>query len=106
MKNQTPTNKNEPGTGNRPAPAASACPALPTQINPTEEGYISKEALAQRLGKTIRTVENWQRRGIIPYIKCGHSALFKWTDVEAHLHKNFRICRKQPQPPTPEETHD
>ena len=56
------------------------------------EGFITKETLAIRLSRTVRTVENWQRRGIIPYVKCGRCVLFKWTDVETHLQTHFRIC--------------
>ena len=56
------------------------------------EGFITKEALAIRLSRTVRTVENWQRRGIIPYVKCGRCVLFKWTDVETHLQTHFRVC--------------
>jgi excisionase family DNA binding protein len=65
------------------------------QTNGTEpEGYITKEEVAKRLKKTVRTVENWQARGIIPFVKAGRSVLFKWSDVEGHLQSNFRICRK------------
>ena len=56
------------------------------------EGFITKETLAIRLSRTVRTVENWQRRGIIPYVKCGRCVLFKWTDVETHLQTHFRVC--------------
>src|SRR5688572_6448986 len=61
--------------------------------NGRHEGYITKQEVARRLKKTVRTVENWQRRGYIPFIKAGHSVLFDWPDVEAHLQKNFRVCR-------------
>jgi excisionase family DNA binding protein len=57
------------------------------------EGYITKEEVAKRLKKTVRTVENWQRRGILPFIKAGRSVLFKWSDCEAHLQQNFRVCK-------------
>jgi len=59
---------------------------------PAQEGYITKQEVARRLKKTVRTVENWQRRGYIPFIKAGRSVLFDWPDVEAHLQKNFRVC--------------
>ena len=56
------------------------------------EGYITKEEVARRLKKTVRTVENWQRRGYIPFIKAGRSVLFNWVDVQGHLQKHFRVC--------------
>lgn len=55
-----------------------------------EEGYITKEELAQRLKKTVRTVENWQRRGYLPYRKIAQTVLFRWSEVVAHLDQNFR----------------
>lgn len=58
------------------------------------EGYITKEEVAKRLKKTVRTVENWMRKGILPFVKAGRSVLFKWADVEAHLHEHFRVCRR------------
>jgi excisionase family DNA binding protein len=64
------------------------------------EGYITKKELARRLKKTVRTVEHWQRKGALPYVKVGQSVLFNWDDVQAHLQSNFRVCRprleKQP----------
>ena len=56
------------------------------------EGYITKVEVARRLKKTVRTVENWQKRGFIPFIKAGRSVLFSWPDVQAHFQKNFRVC--------------
>ncbi len=65
------------------------------QSCPSEtEGYITKEEVAKRLKKTVRTIENWQARGIVPFVKAGRSVLFKWADVEGHLQSNFRVCRK------------
>ena len=57
-----------------------------------DRGYITKQEVARRLKKTVRTIENWQRRGFIPYIKAGRSVLFDWPDVQAHMQKNFRVC--------------
>ena len=61
--------------------------------------FISKVEVARRLGKTARTVEQWMRRGVIPYIKIGKgrraSVLFKWTDIEAHLKANFGVGNNQ-----------
>ncbi len=57
------------------------------------EEYITKDEVARRLKKTARTIENWQRRGYIPFVKAGKSVIYKWSDVEAHLQQNFRVCR-------------
>jgi excisionase family DNA binding protein len=58
------------------------------------EGYITKAEVAKRVKKTLRTVENWQRDGILPFIKVGRSVLFKWSDVEQHLQSHYRVCRR------------
>lgn len=57
------------------------------------EGFIRKAEVAQRLGKKTRTIDNWMRQGLLPYVKAGRSVLFKWSDVEAHLQTQFRVCR-------------
>ncbi len=77
----------------RPCPAAP--PESPAASSPPDT-FISKHELAARLKKTVRTIENWQRRGILPYVKCSHSVLFKWADVEAHLQNHFRVCSSPP----------
>jgi excisionase family DNA binding protein len=55
---------------------------------------LTKKELALRLKMTVRTVENWQRRGILPFVKVGKIVLFHWTDVVEHLKTHFRICRR------------
>ena len=67
------------------------------QTNPTSnqvpsiEGYINKVELARRLKKSVRTVESWQRRGIIPFVKAGHSTLFNWQTVQTHLDTQYGV---------------
>jgi hypothetical protein len=54
---------------------------------------LTKEKLAPKLHVGIRTIENWQRRGVLPYVKIGKVVIFIWGDVVEAL-KKFRICRK------------
>jgi excisionase family DNA binding protein len=62
---------------------------------PVGERYLSKMEVAARLGMTVRTVEHWMRRGIIPYVKIGKgrraTVLFKWAEIETHLRKCFGV---------------
>lgn len=77
-------------------PSAAISTALPhTTGEPVAlpEGFIGKIEVAQRLNKTLRTVDNWMQRGILPYYKLGRSVVFKWSDVEAHLARTCRVCR-------------
>jgi excisionase family DNA binding protein len=61
---------------------------------PAPEGFIGKPEIARRLNKTIRTVDNWMQRGILPYYKIGRSVEFKWSDVESHLQQTCRVARR------------
>ena len=67
----------------QPAPAS----------NPSDV-MLNKRELAERLRLTVRTVENWQRRGVLPFVKVGKVVLFHWPDVLQQLRTNFRVCRR------------
>ena len=58
-----------------------------------EEAFINKLEVAKRLGKTLRTVDNWMNRGILPYYKIGRSVEFRWSEVEHHLALTARVRR-------------
>ena len=60
---------------------------------PVEE-FIDKREVARRLRKKTRTVDNWMRRGLLPYYKIGRSVSFKWSEVETHLGQTCRVCRR------------
>jgi excisionase family DNA binding protein len=64
------------------------------QLLAQPEGFIDKTAVARRLNKTIRTVDNWMKRGLLPYYKIGRSVSFKWSDVETQLKANCRVSRR------------
>lgn len=49
------------------------------------EHLITKRELACRLKRTVRTITNWQRRGIIPYVRWRHAVYFDWQAVQASL---------------------
>jgi excisionase family DNA binding protein len=54
------------------------------------EPFINKPEVARRLGKRVRTVDNWMQQGLLPYYKIGRSVSFKWSEVEAQLEQ---VCR-------------
>ena len=72
----------------------SALTNISGQAPTAPEGFIGKTEVARRLNKTIRTVDNWMSRGILPYYKIGRSVEFKWSDVESHLAKTCRVARR------------
>jgi DNA-binding XRE family transcriptional regulator len=55
---------------------------------------LTKKELAARLKVTIRTIENWQREGFLPYIKISSVVLFHWPEIIEHLKANFKVCRR------------
>jgi hypothetical protein len=46
---------------------------------------LTKKELAHRLKKSVRSIENWMKLHYLPYIKIGHSVLFRWSDVTKAL---------------------
>jgi predicted site-specific integrase-resolvase len=70
-----------------------------TDIGATLDGGIAgnellnKKEVAARLKVTTRTIENWQQRGVIPFIKIKKVTLFCWDDVVRHLKKYHQVCR-------------
>jgi len=57
------------------------------------EEFINKREVAKRLGKTLRTVDNWMHRGLLPYYKIGRSVNFRWIEVQSHLAQTTRVAR-------------
>jgi excisionase family DNA binding protein len=68
--------------------------ATTTQGQPTsqsaDETLLDKSGLARRLNKSVRTVDDWMKRGRLPYIKVGRSVLFRWGAVLEKL-EAFRV---------------
>ncbi len=56
------------------------------------EPFIGKREVARRLGKTVRTVDNWMRRGMLPYYKCHRTVAFRWSEVQSFMNQEFRVC--------------
>lgn len=66
-------------------------PPAPAAVTPE---MLNKKELAGRLKVTTRTIENWQQRGVIPFIKIKKVTLFCWDDVVKHLKANHQVCRR------------
>jgi excisionase family DNA binding protein len=63
-----------------------------TETPPGPEGFIDKPEVARRINKTVRTVDNWMARGILPYYRLGRTIAFRWSDIEAHMKANYRVA--------------
>jgi excisionase family DNA binding protein len=61
--------------------------------SPVVEPFITRPEVARRLNKTVRTVDNWMKRGILPYYKIGRSVSFRWVEIETALARTCRVNR-------------
>lgn len=52
---------------------------------------LTKEELAAKLRVALRTIENWQHEGYLPFLKIANVVLFHWPTVLAHLQNNFSV---------------
>jgi excisionase family DNA binding protein len=46
---------------------------------------LTKKQAAELLHITTRTVEDWMKRGLLPYLKIGRTVRFKEDDLMRHL---------------------
>ena len=56
--------------------------------------FVTKKELAARLRVTVRTIENWQRAGYLPFLKISSVVIFYFPEIVEHLNVHFRVCRR------------
>jgi len=48
----------------------------------SNDSLLTKPELANRIRKSVRTVDQWMKQGRLPYMKVGaKTVLFSWPDV-------------------------
>jgi hypothetical protein len=52
---------------------------------------FTKKELAPKLKVSVRTIENWQRKRYLPFIRMPNKVLFYWPAVVAHLQTHFSV---------------
>jgi hypothetical protein len=58
---------------------------------PADEILLDKAEIAQRLNKSVRTIDSWMKAKKLPYIKVSNrSVLFRWRAVLEKL-ESFRV---------------
>lgn len=58
----------------------------------TGPGYLRRNEAAQYLGVAPRTLSDWQRRRMVPFIRAGRKCvLFRVTDLDAAMGR-FRVA--------------
>lgn len=65
----------------------------PSTFGDSRDAMLTKKELAAKLKVTLRTIENWQRQGHLPFIKISSVVLFHWPDVLEHLNTYFKVHR-------------
>ena len=71
--------------------AVEAAQAAPGEAK-GPEGYMDKHRLAKQLGRTVRSIDTYMAKGIIPFYKLGRTVMFKWSEVDQHIQAHFRVC--------------
>ena len=46
---------------------------------------LTKRELAARFRVSGRTIDNWMKRGYLPYIRIGRNVRFRWSEVDRQL---------------------
>jgi excisionase family DNA binding protein len=60
---------------------------------------VRREKVPAVLPVSLRTIGEWQRKGILPFYKVGRTVMFKLSDLETALAK-FRVAAAdEPRPP-------
>jgi excisionase family DNA binding protein len=55
------------------------------------ERWVGKKEMAEHFKISVRTTDNWMKRGLLPYIRIGKNVRFKLSDVEESLIRCFKI---------------
>ena len=79
-------------------PGAPGAPVAPVPPVPVED-YITKQEVAKRMRKPVRTVEAWMREGIIPFYKVKQACRFRWSEIQEHWAARYRVVLKRQLPP-------
>ena len=66
---------------------------LPQQVSQpiVLEGWVSKKGVAEHFNISVRSIDNWMKRGMLPYIRTGKSVRFKLSEAEETLNHCFKI---------------
>jgi excisionase family DNA binding protein len=58
------------------------------------EPVLKKQQAAEHLQVTVRTLEAWMRRGLIPYLKIGKTVRIRMSAVDAMLSERHEVRRR------------
>ena len=55
------------------------------------EGWVGKKAAAEHLKISVRSVDNWMKKGLIPYIRIGRGVRIKLSEVDEMLNRRLKV---------------
>lgn len=58
------------------------------------ERFMTDKEVTRQLKVSRRTLQEWRYSGRIPYLQIGNKILFRESDIQAMLDKNFRKAFK------------
>lgn len=58
------------------------------QPKPVDEEWYTNRDVCRLLGISLRTLQNYRDKGLIPYSQVGHKCYYKIRDVEEFMEKN------------------
>jgi len=70
-------------------------PPSPAPASEGQDEMLTKKELAAKLKVSVRTVEQWQHDGHLPYLRISGVLLFHWPTVVKHLVEKFQIYRQE-----------
>lgn len=55
------------------------------------EGWVRKKDVAKHLNISVRTVDNWMSKGVLPHIRLGERGVFfKLSEVDEAVNRRFK----------------
>lgn len=76
-----------------PAPEKVPIPSPPEPVKEEMPVYLDKAGAAKLLGVTIRCIDSWMAKRIIPYWRIGRTIRFHAKELEEHVRNKCRIGR-------------
>ena len=89
---QKAESRNAGGAPGRSEPDGRGAPCRERSGGALGDEFVTKKELAARLKVAVRTIEQWQHDGLLPYLKIANVILFHWPEVVEHLKANFKVC--------------
>ena len=47
-----------------------------------DDDFLMQKELAERLNKSVRTIQNWRHQGLLPFKRMGNSIFFHWGSIK------------------------